>query len=149
MSRRRWLRLVLYLNVLIVGAVIGYKVYLDVFDAEVRSVHARQVEAVQQRLEGRESFRFAVAGNILPRPMREWMDALLAGDFTTASERLKPLLPVFEALMAETNPIPVKAAAAMMGLVEPYYRLPMVPPSERTTQLLQSVLEPFNVRRVA
>lgn len=64
MSRRKWLRLVLYLNVLIVGAVIGYKVYLDVFDAEVRSVHARQVEAVQQRLEGRESFRFAVVGNI-------------------------------------------------------------------------------------
>lgn len=45
-------------------AVAGYKVYLDVFDSDLQSVHATQVEAIQERLEGRASFRFAVVGNV-------------------------------------------------------------------------------------
>lgn len=61
---RRWLRALYYLNVVTVVAVVGYKVYLDVFDARMDSIHARQVERIQGVLDGRESFRFAVVGNV-------------------------------------------------------------------------------------
>ncbi|NIP61088.1 MAG: glycosyltransferase family 4 protein, partial [Gemmatimonadetes bacterium] len=63
MSRRGWLRLVFYLNVVIVLLVVGYKVYLDVFDSDLQSVHAEQVESIQERLREGGSFRFAVVGN--------------------------------------------------------------------------------------
>ncbi len=58
------LRAFYYLNVLIVALVVGYKVYLDVFDSKLESVHAQQVELVQSRLAGREKFQFAVVGNV-------------------------------------------------------------------------------------
>jgi glycosyltransferase involved in cell wall biosynthesis len=64
MGRRRWLRAVFYVNLLVVIAVVGYKLYIDVIEPEYETTHARQVEAIQDRLEGRESFRFAVVGNI-------------------------------------------------------------------------------------
>jgi 4-hydroxy-tetrahydrodipicolinate synthase len=41
----------------------------------------------------------------------------------------------------ESNPIPVKAAMALMGLVEPVYRLPMVPPSSGSLEKIEKVLE--------
>lgn len=64
MSRRGWLRTVYYVNVLFVVLVVGYKAYLEVFDPGLESVHALQVELVQNRLAGRDSFQFAVVGNI-------------------------------------------------------------------------------------
>lgn len=64
MSGRSWLRWLFYLNLLVVVVVVGYKVYLDVFDAEIESVHAGQVERVQERLAARDSFQFAVVGNV-------------------------------------------------------------------------------------
>ena len=41
----------------------------------------------------------------------------------------------------ESNPIPVKAAMAMMGLLEPIWRLPMVAPSEANRTKIESVLD--------
>jgi len=87
----------------------------------------------------------SVASNALPAPMRAWLDSLRAGDFPAAREQLRPLLPVFEATFAEPNPIPVKAACALMGLMELHYRLPLVPPTERTLNQLRQVLQPFGV----
>ena len=85
----------------------------------------------------------SVASNIVPRPMRTWVDTMLEGNFKGARELLKPLLPLFDALFVESNPIPVKAAASTLGLMEAQYRLPLVPPAENTIALLSKVLAPF------
>lgn len=45
-----------------------------------------------------------------------------------------------KALFVETNPIPVKAALSLMGYVENELRLPLVPASEKTVELLKGVL---------
>ena len=85
----------------------------------------------------------SVVSNVLPKAMREWMAALEAKDYAKGMELLKPLLPVFEALFVESNPIPVKGAASLLGLMEARYRLPLVPPVESTMHHLQDVLKPF------
>ena len=53
----------------------------------------------------------------------------MAGDFAGARALQRQWLPLMEVNFVESNPIPVKAAMAMMGLLEPVWRLPMVPPS--------------------
>ena len=83
------------------------------------------------------------SSNVLPKPICEWVDTMKQGDFHRAQEQLKPLLPAFEAFFVETNPIPVKGAASLMGLMQARYRLPLVPPSESTMHLLKQVLAPF------
>ncbi|MBI4774708.1 MAG: glycosyltransferase [Deltaproteobacteria bacterium] len=63
---RRWskLRLIFYLNILAVALLLVYKVYLNFFEEDFESVHARQVERIEAKLSGRSSFTFAVVGNI-------------------------------------------------------------------------------------
>lgn len=64
MNRSRRLRLFFYLNILLIVAVIGYKVYLMVAEQDFEAVHALQVERIEETLEGRASFSFAVVGNV-------------------------------------------------------------------------------------
>lgn len=85
----------------------------------------------------------SVASNIVPAAMREWVDTITERNFVKAREQLKPLLPLFEALFVESNPIPVKAGAAHLGLMEANYRLPMVPPKPETCALVIEKLAPF------
>jgi len=86
----------------------------------------------------------SVASNVVPRAMRQWVDTMTERNYVKAREQLRPLLPLFNALFAETNPIPVKGAAAILGLMEPNYRLPMVPPAEKTMAQLRETLKPFS-----
>ena len=53
----------------------------------------------------------------------------------------RKLLPLMDVNFAESNPIPVKAALALMGLVEPIWRLPMCPPRAETMEKIRGVLE--------
>ena len=85
----------------------------------------------------------SVASNVLPKAMHEWITALEAKDYAKGMELLKPLLPVFEALFVESNPIPVKGAASLLGLMDARYRLPLVAPVESTMHLMQDVLKPY------
>jgi 4-hydroxy-tetrahydrodipicolinate synthase len=85
----------------------------------------------------------SVASNVVPRAMREWVDTMTERNYVKAREQLQPLLPLFHALFVETNPIPVKGAAAILGLMDANYRLPMVPPAEKTMSLLRETLKPF------
>lgn len=64
MRRRNILRIVFYLNIALVLAVLGYKAYLNYYLPEFEGIHGRQIEAIDQRLRDRERFRFAVVGNI-------------------------------------------------------------------------------------
>ena len=62
------------------------------------------------------------------------------GDTAGARALHERLLPLMLANFAESNPIPVKASLAMMGLIEERYRLPMVPPRADTRARLAGVL---------
>jgi 4-hydroxy-tetrahydrodipicolinate synthase len=68
------------------------------------------------------------------------VEAAEANDFAAARERHARLLPLMLANFAESNPIPVKAAMALMGLLEESWRLPLVPPRDATRELLARVL---------
>jgi 4-hydroxy-tetrahydrodipicolinate synthase len=69
----------------------------------------------------------SVVSNEAPKMMSSMIDAALGGDLTTARELHYKLLPLMNANFIESNPIPVKAVLAMMGMIEENYRLPMVP----------------------
>jgi 4-hydroxy-tetrahydrodipicolinate synthase len=85
----------------------------------------------------------SVASNIVPRAMREWVDTLTERNYVKAREQLQPLLPLFDACFVESNPIPVKGAAEILGLMDARFRLPMVPPADKTRELMRKVLQPF------
>ena len=72
----------------------------------------------------------SVASNEIPAEMTRLAQLALAGDFAGARDLQRRWLPLMEVNFVEANPQPVKAAMAMMGLLEPVWRLPMTPPSE-------------------
>jgi 4-hydroxy-tetrahydrodipicolinate synthase len=83
----------------------------------------------------------SVASNEIPGPMTELTRAALGGDFATARRLQKKYLPLMEVNFVESNPIPVKAAMAMMGLLEPVWRLPLVPPQPQNQEKIRRVLQ--------
>lgn len=82
----------------------------------------------------------SVISNLMPRRMHEMCAAALAGNFTAASETALRLNPLMRALFVEPNPIPVKAACAMMGLCSAETRLPLCEPEPEHEELLRRVL---------
>jgi 4-hydroxy-tetrahydrodipicolinate synthase len=82
----------------------------------------------------------SVAANEAPGEMAHLVEAAEKGDFSTAREEHQRLLPLMLANFTESNPIPVKAAMAQMGLLEETFRLPMVPPKSETRERLGHVL---------
>ena len=83
----------------------------------------------------------SVVSNEIPGEMTALAQACLRGDFETARRIQARYLPLMNVNFVESNPIPVKAAMAMMGLLEPVYRLPMVPPSAASHAKIEKVLE--------
>jgi 4-hydroxy-tetrahydrodipicolinate synthase len=69
----------------------------------------------------------SVVSNEIPRQITQLAHLLLDGKLAEARQLHFQLLPLMQANFLETNPIPVKAALAMMGLIEEVYRLPLVP----------------------
>jgi 4-hydroxy-tetrahydrodipicolinate synthase len=76
----------------------------------------------------------SVTANVAPRLCAELQDATLRGDFAAAIGLQDRLMPLHDALFAETSPAPVKYAASLLGLCEPDVRLPLVATSEGTRQ---------------
>jgi 4-hydroxy-tetrahydrodipicolinate synthase len=87
----------------------------------------------------------SVASNVSPGPMAAMVEAAERGDFAGAREAHERLLPLMLVSFVESNPIPVKAALAMMGLVEEVYRLPLVPPSDASRARISEVLGALDV----
>lgn len=83
----------------------------------------------------------SVASNEAPALMTAMIDAALQSDLWKARELHYKLLPLMNANFIESNPIPVKAALAMMGLIEENYRLPLVRISSPNREKLARVLE--------
>ncbi len=82
----------------------------------------------------------SVVSNEIPGPMARLSHLALEGKYDEARLLNAQLLPLMQVNFIETNPIPVKAALAMMGLIEEVYRLPMVPMKPENRAKLQKVL---------
>ena len=82
----------------------------------------------------------SVVANEAPGMMHNLVRAALEGDWEKAREYHFRLLPLMNSNFLETNPIPVKSALALMKKINETYRLPLVPPSQKTRNELQKVL---------
>jgi 4-hydroxy-tetrahydrodipicolinate synthase len=87
----------------------------------------------------------SVASNLVPGPMVSFVAAALKGDWNSARRMHYELLPLFKAIFIETNPIPIKAAMAMKGLIVESYRLPMCPMTSKNRELLQAALKDLKI----
>src|SRR5450631_339789 len=83
----------------------------------------------------------SVASNEIPAEMTAIVQACLRNDFPAARAIQAKFLPLMNINFVESNPIPVKAAMALMGLLEPVWRLPMTPPSQASLAKIEAVLE--------
>jgi len=83
----------------------------------------------------------SVTSNEIPTEMTRLVQLCLDGEFKTARALLRKLLPLIEVNFIETNPTPVKAGMAEMGLLEPVWRLPLVPPRTESVAKIRSALE--------
>lgn len=83
----------------------------------------------------------SVASNLIPEKVVSLVDAALNKDWATAEAINTTLMPCFEGLFLETNPIPVKAALAMKGLCAEAYRLPMCEMQAANRTTWQGILE--------
>ena len=83
----------------------------------------------------------SATANVAPAEMVELVSAFRAGDPERARLSHYRLLPLFEALFLESNPIPVKAALHLLGRIGPEIRLPLVPMTDAHRQRLQVVLK--------
>src|SRR5204862_3289976 len=83
----------------------------------------------------------SVASNVAPREVSQLVKALAAGESAKALRLNEKLGPLFKDLFIETNPVPVKAALAMMGMIEEEYRLPLVPLNAAHREKLRATLK--------
>jgi 4-hydroxy-tetrahydrodipicolinate synthase len=91
----------------------------------------------------------SVAANQIPGEMTQLAQACLRGDFEAARRVQARYLPLMNINFVESNPIPVKAAMGLMGLLDPVYRLPMTPPSPANLARIAKVLEAAGLPRRA
>jgi 4-hydroxy-tetrahydrodipicolinate synthase len=82
----------------------------------------------------------SVVSNQIPAEMAQLAQACLRNDFETARRIQRRFLPLMNVNFVESNPIPVKAGMALMGLLEPVYRLPMVPPGAASMEKIEKAL---------
>jgi 4-hydroxy-tetrahydrodipicolinate synthase len=82
-----------------------------------------------------------VASHVVGSEMRAMYDAVVSGDSVRAGEINEELRPIYEMLTVTSNPIPVKTALEMLGVIEANLRLPMVPASEEERATVKAALE--------
>jgi 4-hydroxy-tetrahydrodipicolinate synthase len=82
----------------------------------------------------------SVVSNEIPKEMTDLITLCLNNDFAGAREIQRRYQSLMEVNFVESNPIPVKTAMAEMGLLEPVWRLPLVPPKGENQERIRSVL---------
>ncbi len=87
----------------------------------------------------------SVASNIVPDRIHEMVHAALNGEWFRATEMHRRLYPLFRDLFIETNPIPIKAAMAMCGIIEEEYRLPLCPLAPANRAVLEQTLRSLDI----
>ena len=86
----------------------------------------------------------SVSSNVAPAAVSDLVNTLLNDDWDRGRELHYDLLPLFRALFVETNPIPVKTAASILGLCSDEMRLPMIPLSGDNLDTLRRVMDECN-----
>jgi len=87
----------------------------------------------------------SVISNVVPADMAEMVDVFAAGDLEQARTLHYRMAPLIDVLFIETNPIPVKAALAMMGKIEYEFRLPLCRMSEKNERTLKKVMQDYGL----
>ena len=87
----------------------------------------------------------SVIANIVPRETADLVHAALEGDWKRARDLHFRLFPLARAAFLETNPIPIKEAMAMAGMLEPEFRLPMCRMSDANREKLRAILKPYGL----
>ena len=82
----------------------------------------------------------SVASNIIPKQVSQMVKNYAAGNCAAALKSHTQYYPVFKNLFIESNPVPVKAALAMMGVITEEYRLPLVPMEPKNREILSRTL---------
>ncbi|MFN9429186.1 MAG: 4-hydroxy-tetrahydrodipicolinate synthase [Acidobacteriota bacterium] len=89
----------------------------------------------------------SVVANQIPGEMANLAEACLNQDFGTARAIQRHYLPLMEVNFIQSNPIPVKASLARMGLCKPVWRLPLVPPSAPSLDKIQAVMAQVGIAK--
>jgi 4-hydroxy-tetrahydrodipicolinate synthase len=79
----------------------------------------------------------SVASNVIPREISKMVRAYAAGDVRTALKVHEQYYQFVKDLFIETNPVPVKAALAMLGHIQEHYRLPLTPMAAKNREVLR------------
>ncbi len=87
----------------------------------------------------------SVASNVIPKEMSALVRLALANDMAGARELHRTYYPLFRDLFLDTNPIPVKAALALMGRIHPVYRLPLCETSDKIRDQLSRTLRSLSL----
>ena len=90
----------------------------------------------------------SVVSNEIPAEMTQLAKLCLANDFPQSRTLMRKYLPLMEVNFIESNPIPVKAALSLMGLLEPVWRLPLTPPAPDNLCKIEKVLKESGVPTV-
>ena len=87
----------------------------------------------------------STVSNIIPKRYSDMLHAWMDGDVKQAAAEQIALKPLIDAVFAEVNPIPLKAALNIMGKCELEYRLPLCPPTNKTQYLLYDRLREYGL----
>lgn len=87
----------------------------------------------------------SVASNVIPREVSQMVKLFAAGKSSAALKIHQKFYPIFKDLFIETNPVPVKAALAMLGQIAEEYRLPLVKMSAKNRDVLKATLKACGV----
>ena len=91
----------------------------------------------------------SVASNEIPAEMAQMVEAAERNDFAAARQIHARILPLLSVNFIESNPVPVKAAMAAMGLVDEIYRLPMVSPKADSKEKIVRTLKELGLLKAA
>jgi 4-hydroxy-tetrahydrodipicolinate synthase len=83
----------------------------------------------------------SVASNVIPKEVSQMVKLFSSGKTAAATRLHEKFYPLFKDLFIETNPTPVKAALAMMKLIEEEYRLPLVPMNPKNWDALRTTMK--------
>ncbi len=87
----------------------------------------------------------SVVSNVAPKDMADLCKAFEAHDFQKARELHYKLFPLCQAMFYETNPVPVKTALGLMGMISPELRLPLAAMSPKNVERLKAVLKDYGL----
>ncbi len=87
----------------------------------------------------------SVASNLCPKPLKQMINAFFARDLAKANEIHYKYYKFMRDIFIETNPLPIKAAMAMRGMIEEEYRLPLCPMQEKNKKILLETMNTIGI----